>query len=153
MKKFGLLFIVMPLFVWGTALNSFGQTSTSTSTATSTSSGNTNTVNITSGAEGSGSSTSQSVNSNIPRQAPGFGLMASGPCTGAGLAVSTVFGGGAFISSDNECAIREAARLAAGLGNAALANELMESLQAVKSLPSRQKADDSSPKPSEEFGQ
>jgi hypothetical protein len=80
----------------------------------------------------------QSVNLNTPRQAPAFGVYASGPCSGVSFALSTVLGGGGVGAIDGQCSIREAARIAGALGEKGLALELLEALDAVKNLPSRQ---------------
>ena len=81
---------------------------------------------------------SQSVNLNTPHQAPSFGVYASGPCSGVSFALSTVLGGGGVGAIDGQCSIREAARIAGALGEKGLALELLEALDAVKNLPSRQ---------------
>ena len=64
---------------------------------------------------------SQSVNVNTPRQAPSFGVYASGPCSGVSFALSTVLGGGGVGAIDRQCSIREAARIAGALGEKGLA--------------------------------
>lgn len=93
------------------------QTTTASSTSTATNAGNT-----------------QSTTFENVRQAPAFAMSASGPCVGAAATLSTPIGGFGGAVVDDECQIREAARLAASLGDASLARSLLYSLKAVKAI-------------------
>ena len=108
-----------------------GQSQSATSNSGGNSQANTQTSSY-SGYTGSESYSGQEVNISTPHQAPAFGVLASGPCSGVTFAVSTVLGGGGVGFTDGECSKREAARTFLMLGLRDEAIEIAKSLSAYK---------------------